>query len=171
MDILQLQSIILTKTYTKADYLKRVTFIREYLEGKFFKNQKLNFQQYLIEINCPEYDKVALSRLDDHFFNLFTKDNVYIMVNGLMESLKSLPVLTLYLAIPFDNNLVDSLGFWFRQNLNPELIIDLRTNPALVTGCAYVWNNKYHDLSLSFLLNQNEKIIEKIIESYGQSQL
>ena len=88
-----------------------------------------------------------------------------------MDALRTLPVLTLYLAVILDEVQMDELGIWFRNNLNPELIIDVRCNPTIVSGCAYVWNNNYKDLSLHNFLSQKENIINKIIDAYAQEQL
>ena len=85
--------------------------------------------------------------------------------------LKALPVLTLYLAVILDDDQMDQLGIWFRKNLNPELIIDMRINPGLVSGCAYVWNNQYKDLSFHNFISQKQSLINKIIDSYAQEQL
>lgn len=171
MDYQQIEAIILQKTYTKSDYIRRCTILREYLETKFFKDSSLGFSQFLEKANISEYDREALLTLDEHFFNLFTKDNLYLIINGLLETLKSLPVLTLYLAVNLDDSQICQLGTWFRRNLNPELIMEIRCNPTLVTGCAYAWNNRYKDLSLHFLFAQKEEIINKIIESYAREQI
>ena len=171
MDVRQIQAIILTKTYTKTDYLRRVTMIREYLERRIFKEPSLKFSDYLNQVVASQHDLEAFSHLDEHFFQLFTRDNLYLLINGLLDSLKTLPVLTLYLAIILDEIQMDELGVWFRQNLNPELIIDVRCNPTLVSGCAYVWNNRYKDLSLHNFLSQKQAIINKIIDAYAQDQL
>ncbi|OGG32434.1 hypothetical protein A3I51_02595 [Candidatus Gottesmanbacteria bacterium RIFCSPLOWO2_02_FULL_38_8] len=171
MDVRQIQAIILSKTYTKTDYLRRVTLIREYLERRIYKEPELLFPDYLNMIAASQFDVKALSHLDVHFFNLFTKDNLYLLINGLMDALRTLPVLTLYLAVILDEIQMDELGIWFRNNLNPELIIDVRCNPTIVSGCAYVWNNNYKDLSLHNFLSQKENIINKIIDAYAQEQL
>ena len=171
MDVRQIQQIIITKTFTKPDYIKRVTILREYLETKFFKDPSISFEKYLESINITPQDKEAFAALDEHFFNLFTRDNLYLIINGLSESMKSLPVLTLYLAVNMDDIQVNELGIWFRKNLNPELIMDIHCNPTLVTGCAYVWNNKYKDLSLHYILSQKEDLINKIIETYAREQI
>ena len=171
MNVRQIQSIILVKTYTKTDYLRRVTLIREYLENRFFKDESLQFSDYLVKNQISQHDRDALSHFDDHFFNLFTRDNLYLLINGLIETMKVLPVLTLYLAVILDEYQLDELGVWFRHNLNPELIIDVRCNPTLVSGCAYVWNNRYKDLSLHFFLSQKQAIINKIIDAYAQEHI
>jgi|SRR3989338_9073039 len=171
MEIRQIQNIILQKTYTKTDYLRRVTFIREYLENKMYKNPDFNFLDFLTQKNVSRSDRDALSNLDGNFFNLFTVDNLYLIINGLTDLLKALPVLTLYLAVILDDDQMDQLGIWFRKNLNPELIIDMRINPGLVSGCAYVWNNQYKDLSFHNFISQKQSLINKIIDSYAQEQL
>ena len=171
MDSRQIQQILLAKTFTKSDYLRRVTYIREFLEGRFFKNNKGNFSDYLLQVKVSTHDREAISGLDEHFFNLFTKDNLYPVINSLVEELKPLPVLTLYLAVIVEDYLVDELGIWFRKNLHPELIMEVRCNPTLVSGCAYVWNNQYRDLSLHYFFKKREDLINKIIESYVHEQL
>jgi len=171
MDALQIQQIILLKTYTKADYLRRLTFIREFLESRFFKNYQGSFSDFLLKSAVPSHDREAMSNLDEHFFNLWTRENLYPLIVSLSESLKSLPSLTLYLAVLIEDHLIDELGLWFRKNLHPDLIMEVRLNPHLLAGAAFVWNNHYHDLSLRNFFKLKEDIINKIISEYAQKQL
>ena len=171
MNVREIQQILLNNTYTKPDYIRRLTLIREYLESRFFAENKINFSDYLVNVKALQIDREALSVLDEHFFHLFTKDNVYLLINGLTESLKVLPTLTLYLAVMLDDYQIIELGKWFRQNLNPELIIDVRCNPTLVSGCSYVWNNRYKDLSLHYFLSKKQELINRILDAYAKQQL
>ena len=154
MNVRQIEQIILNNTYTKSDFLKRLTIIREYLEAKFFTDSQLSFSDFLDKLKVSLYEREALIRFDDSFFGLFTKDNLYQLIKGLTENLKSLPLLTLYTPVMLDDLQLDELGKWFRQNLNPELIMDIRINPLLVSGCAYVWKGKYKDLSQTEVAKQ-----------------
>ena len=171
MDARQIQQIILRQTFTKSQYLRRLTYIREYLESCFFKNYTADFPAFMREIKASQHDHEALAVLDKHFFNLFTRDNLYPLINTLTEELKVLPVLTLYLSVLIDDYLVDELGVWFRQNLHPELIMEIHIDPTLLAGSAYVWNNRYHDLSLHYFFDQKKDIINQIIDSYVKYQV
>ena len=171
MDVRQLQSIVLTNTYTKTDYLRRLTILREFLENKFYKEKDLKLVDFLTRTKVSQHDRETLEKLDVNFFNLFTVDNLYTIINGLTAALKALPILTLYLAVILDEYQLDELGKWFRQNLNPELIMDVRCNPTLVSGCSYVWNNKYKDLSLHYFLSQKQELINKIIDAYTSQKI
>jgi len=171
MDTLQIQQIILQTTYTRADYLKNLTLIRKYVESRIFKNYSGKFTDFLLEAKVSRHDRDAISHFDDHFFNFFTRENLYPLISGLTEKLKSLPALTLYLAVMIDDYLIDELGLWFRKNFHPELILEVRINPSLLAGAAFVWKNHYHDLSLHHFFKMKEEIINKIISDYAQHQL
>lgn len=171
MNEFEIQNIILKKTYTKSDYIRRVNQIRAYLEARFYKNYLKSFSDYLFEQLVPLHDHDAIGHLDEHFFNLFTQDNFYPLLNSLTESIKSIPVLTLYLPVIIDNSLIAKLCLWFRANLHPELIMEVHCNPNLVAGAAYVWNNQYHDLSLRNFFSVDDTLITKIVDSYAKTQL
>lgn len=171
MNVDSIEQIILQNTFTKTDYLKRLTYLREFLEQKFFAANPTSFADYLTSVHASHYDRESMDKWDESFFNLFTKDNLYLLINGLIEKMKGLQTLTLYLPVVLDDYQLDSLGKWFRQNLNPELIMDIRLNPDLISGCAYAWNGKYKDLSFKSFMSKKQDIISKILEAYAVEKL
>jgi hypothetical protein len=168
MDQHELQNILLETTYTKTDYLRRVRIIREYLEERFFKGNDLRFPDYLGLIKASQHDREAFSMWNDEIMRFFTKDNVYTLINSLAENIKVLPVLTVYLPVNLDDYQIDELGKWFRKSLSPILIMDIHCNPAIISGCAYVWNGKYHDFSLHKLIDIKQDIVNRIISEYAK---
>ena len=171
MNVSQIEQIILKKTFSKADYLRRVTILREFLEKKYFSDGNTNFLEFLTQIKASQHDREAAALWDENFFNLFTKDNLYLVINCLVSALKSLPILTVYLPVMLDDYQIDELGRWFRTNINPEVLMDIKINLLMVSGCAYVWKGKYHDLSLHYFLSKKQTVINKIIEAYAVENL
>lgn len=167
MNVNQLQQIILSNTFTKADYLKRVRLMRAYLEQQFFTSEKMSFADFLAKLKISQRDREAILPYSQEMFKFFTYDNTYLLIDGLLASMKSLPLLTLYLAVILDDYQIDDLGKWFRQNLNPELLMEVHCNPALVSGCAFVWNGKYRDLSLHNFISKKQELITSIIQAYA----
>lgn len=164
----QLQDIVLSTTFTKADYLRRVRTLREFLEQRFFSGLDISFPDYLAKINSSQHERETLVNWTEEFFSYFTPDNLYKLIESLKEGLKLLPVVVFYSAVILDDYQVDELGKWFRLNLSPILILDMRCSPGIISGCAYVWTGKYHDLSLHHLFSNKQEIIAKIIESYAK---
>jgi len=171
MNVSQIEQIILNNTFSKTDYLRRLTILREFLEKKYFSDGNMIFLDFLNQIKASQHDREATALWDVNFFNLFTKDNLYLVINSLVASLKSLPILTVYLPVMLDDYQIDELGRWFRTNINPEVLMDIKINLLLVSGCAYVWKGKYHDLSLHFFLSKKQSVINKIIEAYAAENL
>src|SRR3989338_5603413 len=152
MNVSQIEQIILQNTFSKTDYLRRLTILREFLEKKYFSDGSITFLDFLNQIKASQHDREATVFWEEHFFNLFTKDN-------------------LYLPVMLDDYQIDDLGRWFRTNINPEVLMDIKINLLMVSGCAYVWKGKYHDLSLHYFLSKKQSIINKIIEAYAAENL
>src|SRR3989344_2779473 len=98
MNVHQLQQIILSNTFTRADYLKRVRLMRAYLEQQFFTSEKMSFADFLAKLKISQRDREAILPYSQEMFKFFTYDNTYLLIDGLLESMKPLPLLTLYLA-------------------------------------------------------------------------
>ena len=145
--------------------------MREYLEQKYFAKNDISFSDFLAEKKATQRDRDTMLSFMDELLKFFTKDNTYFLINGLLESMKSLPILTVYLAIILDDYQIDELGKWFRENLHPELIMEVHCNPALVSGCAYIWKGKYHDFSLHYFISKKQEIINKIIQAYATENI
>lgn len=167
----QILSTILPSTFTKAHCYRRLRLWREFLEHKFFKGEpEVKIEDFLREENASQSDLDTLSSLGGKFYHLFTRENIYKILNNLSDNLKKLPVVTVFLPNEPTEREIVNLGKWFRKHLDPYVIMDLRLDPKLHTGCAFVWNGVYHNFSLRFYLDKEKKRVLQIIEEYAQNK-
>lgn len=154
MDIFQ---ILLTTTYTHADILRRLDFVREFFESIYFHETKqaespvLNgLEVFLKSKHIPEEELADMLAYGPDFYSVFTAQSLYSMLKELQERADHLPTVPLYLPTDVGPAEVRRLGKWFRKNVSGQLLLVIHIDPASAGGCALVWNGRYLDLSLRF---------------------
>jgi hypothetical protein len=163
----QILTSIIKNTYTKAEILRRITLLRQYLEQMFFSGMVDRVSDNLRKLGASTEDVAEITSWGDEFFASFTRENTYDILNEVSKAVENLPIVTVYLAIvPFDED-VKELGNWFRKHLDPKAMLDIRTNTSLIGGCAYVWNGVYREFALHYFLSKNVDEIAKIISQYA----
>jgi len=58
------------------------------------------------------------------------------------------PDITITLAVSLPEKEVRRLGRWFRQNIDPQILLDLRRDPKIIGGCQLIWQGFEGDFSL-----------------------
>lgn len=167
----QILSTILPTTFTKAAFYRRLRLLREFLEHKYFEGEpESKIEDFLREGNASRTDVHTLSFVRNKLYRTFTRENIYKILNNLLDAIKELPVVTVYLSNEPTEGETVNLGKWFRKHLDPHLIMDIRLDPTLHTGCAFVWKGIYHNFSLRFYLNKEKKRVLEIVEEYAQNK-
>ena len=167
----ELLEVILANTFTVSDFNHRLSLLKGFLEYQFFKpHENLNLFYLLNEFinsNKELRDEFnALSGWGQSFYDSFNKINFYQLVSSLEKEVSSSPTVTLYL--PFVPRLyeVPKLASWFRQNVHPQTMIDIKLDRRLIGGTAIVWKGNYYDFSLRYYLAKSKESILKVIAGY-----
>ena len=164
----QILDFILKTTYTTTDLIRQINTFREFLEYKFFTSKEnVRFDDFAIEKFIPSSDTMIISKWDETFGSSFTKINVYKILDKVKSLLQNVPVITVYLPYTPDENEILTLIRWFKKNVHPQVLIDLRKNEALVLGCAFAWKGIYHDFSLHYFLEKNRNALLNLISNYA----
>lgn len=163
----ELMHKILQNAYTKVDIQRRVRLLREYLERGFYTpDHRPDVTKFLLEKRATTDDIEAFISWGKDFFNHFTRNNTYDLLNAIIDSIRILPVVSVYIPYEPVPAEVVKLGGWFRRNVNDTVLIDLHTDPALLGGCAFAWKGMYRDYSLRYYMQKRRDEIEKIITEY-----
>ena len=59
------------------------------------------------------------------------------------------------LAVTLPKKEIQRLGRWFRENVNPRVVLEVRLDPNLVGGCQIIWQGFEGDFSLRKKLKHN----------------
>lgn len=64
------------------------------------------------------------------------------------DIIDKLPMATVTLAVSLPKEEVARLGRWFRRNIDPQVLLDLRQDPKIIGGCQIIWQGFEGDFSL-----------------------
>ena len=163
----QLLDAMLATTYAKADLLRRLRLIREYLEQRFFTpGEKKDLSQFLAAQNVPADEQTLIRGWGDGFFQSFTKDNAYDYLGQMTTRVKDLPTVNMYVPIPFDSAQSTKVGQWVRANVDREALVEFHVETSAFGGCAFAWNGVYYDYSLKHYMHKKIDAIRKVLDGY-----
>ena len=165
----ELFATILKSTFTTADFRRRLTLLRLFLEKKYYSQAPgYTLDEFYKEETVTETDRKFLQTLSDEFYAAFTKDTVYSLLGDIEKILKNSPVIILYAAFRMPPEEVEKLGNWVRVNMPPNTIVDLKVDGAAFGGCMFVWNGFLSDYSLRYHLLKHRNEVGQVISKYGQ---
>lgn len=149
----------LDQTYSTFEIKRRLLVLKNFIYHQYFKSE-------FKEQDFDPKDIVWLKTLGDDFFKSFTEVNSTTTLSKLEESLKKLPVLTIYVPFEMPDGEAQALGKWLNLNISPNLIIELRINPDLIGGAAFSFNGVYKDFSLMNTISKNKTKVLEIFQTY-----
>ncbi len=166
MEVQELKYVVIRTAYTKADIQRRLRLLREYLEQTHFAGEDVELTKFLLSKRAQTDDIDAFLSWGKEFFDAFTKEKAYTLLNVIAEHMKTLPVISMYIPYEPVPAEVNKLGAWIRRNVGELVLIDLHTDPTLLGGCAFAWKGTYRDYSLRYYMQKKRDEITKIIEQY-----
>ncbi len=143
---------ILNNTYTFNDLQHRLRVIKAKLTSQFFNSPFKNEDFQKVDIDW-------LESLDQIFLQLFTKENFNLIFENIEERLKTIDLLTVYLAFEMGGIEIQRFGQFIRLKTRKNLLIEIKYDPNLIAGCALVWQGIYKDFSLKNTLKQQQSEI------------
>lgn len=94
-------------------------------------------------------------------FNSVSAENRKLFLDDLNKQMKELKVLRLRIAVELPLADLEQICLWARKNLQPDIILDVEVDPALIAGAEISFQGKYVDMS-------KKTELEKILEKYGR---
>lgn len=165
----QLLSTIVASAFTKSDIQRRLRILRGYLEHTFYSTDgHLNLPEYLDSKQISPDDHEAMVAYGDAFYQSFSKDTMYRLLDKLADDMKVLPIINVYIPYEPIPGEVMRLGKWFRKNVDPTMVVELHIDPTLLGGCAFAWQGIYRDYSLRHYMYKRREEISQIIERYAR---
>jgi F0F1-type ATP synthase delta subunit len=87
-------------------------------------------------------------------------------LNELHQAVDALPVMTLYIPVAFPEVELAGIAQWARQECAPLLLLDIHIDSQVVGGCAFVWNDRYHDFSFKTQVKKYPGVITQQLSTY-----
>jgi hypothetical protein len=154
---------ILLSSFTKSDILRRIHFLRSYLEVVHFKKSDSSIQDFLISKNATKSDVEAITSWKIDTKGSFGREDLYQTIEKLLKTIEQLPSVTLFVPFEPDSTSVTKIGLWAREHINTQIIIDLRLDPEAVGGAKLAWNGHFGDYSLGRILEKEKDAIREMI--------
>jgi len=164
-----LQTLCAT-TYTVADMRRRLGLLQEGAEVALFNNQTTDTVAAIkaaISERGNERDVAIMMEWTDDMFSQFTASNIRERIIALQQAVDALPVMTLYIPVVFPTTDLAAMATWCRDECAPQLLFDVRIDPKMAGGCAFVWNDTYHDFSFRAQSKNHPGVITKQLQTYA----
>lgn len=158
-----------TNTYTVADMRRRLGLLQESAELALFNDETTDVVVAIkaaIAKRGRESDVAAVADWDDAVFSQFTTNNIREHIAALQQAVDALPIMTLYIPVAFPSEELAAMADWCRQECAPQLLFDVQIDPAMAGGCAFVWNDTYHDFSFKAQSKKQPGVITEHLNTY-----
>jgi hypothetical protein len=156
-----LTDIILKDSFTTAEALRRVRFLRDVSVNKLFGS---NDTQAILK-NLPASDHAWLNSLGDGVYQQFNQDNVYKFFKEAEKAIKEIQPLTVFLPFEIPPEEAARLGNTLRRSYGNNFLLEIKLDPSLIAGAAFTINGMYKDYSLRKRIDDNrQQILEAIKE-------
>ncbi len=158
---------MLRNTYTTDDLIERLGLMRKYYNVRLFADGKNAVLREVLKDDCDERTITVLETWN----KTFTAESIQPLVvfealDAVQEDLTGLPAVTLYVPVRFTSEQTEKFGTWFRENVQPNILLSLHIDPRATGGCSFIWNNTYHDFSLRYFMNKQREAIVTSFNKY-----
>ena len=162
---------IVRHTYTRSDFLYRMSLLKEFLEFIFFVDQKYivnqeSLSKFIQQNKKTSKDLEFLTQLSQSSLALFTKDSFYDSLDKMSEESKQLETLSLVLAIELPAAALERIGTWARRVIAKDILLEISIDPSITAGCQIILKKALHDFSFAHYIQKNaDKLHSNIILS------
>lgn len=150
----QFYSAILTDTYTARKLQKRLRVLKGYLLSKLFNSTLSEVDQ-----NELNEEKEWFDSIDQKLIEQINKDTVYQLFTNLENKIKQIRLLTIYVAFDLPKDEITRLGRTLRHTYGNDFLFDIKFDPNIIAGAAFVWQGVYKDYSVRSLIGQRKQEI------------
>lgn len=170
-----LPTTVVKNTFSVSDLHRRADILQRFLEYYFFEPGTKNGKRTeLIVAYYHDADAETIAHAEavaawgDDVLDAYTADNLYERILAFKQSIKSLPKITLYVPVRFTAIQIERIGMWCRKEVQEGIMLDLKIEPGAVGGCAFAYNNTFHDVSFAYFLNKERAKVIDLVRTYGK---
>jgi F0F1-type ATP synthase delta subunit len=146
---------ILITTYTMGSLKKRLKALKSRLSEHFFGGDT---NKDMVQEELEWLNTYGVQFLSD-----FQKETFYQSIGKIEQLVGAIKPLTIYLAFDPKDEQIKQIGTKVRELYTEKIVIDLKYNPELIGGSAFIWNGVYKDYSIRNKILQDK---DKILQSF-----
>lgn len=107
----------------------------------------------------PKTTHILESLAQENNLNLLNTEDRK-MMNSMLRNVKNrAPVIHLSFAVDPSAAFLQKILAWFRENIHPQMILQVGLQPNIAAGCIVRTTNKYFDFSLRKHLDNSRKLL------------
>jgi hypothetical protein len=163
--------IVLSNTYTADDAYRRISLAKQFIEQTFFsatpstEDWRLSLEKFLVAYGGQPALRAALAAWGEQWFKSFERENINEKFAALERAIDELSDLTIIVPTALPPAEVSRLGQWARENVDPEVLVALRTDPEAVGGCIIIWQGLYIDMSMRYFFTKHRDALIELVRS------
>lgn len=146
---------ILITTYTLASLKRRLKALKSRLSEHFYGGDT---NKSMVDEELDWLNTYGIQFLPD-----FQKETFYQSMGKIEAIVNKIKPLTIYLSFDPDEEQIKQIGTKVREIYTEKLVIDIKFDPELIGGSAFIWNGVYKDYSIRNTIKQDR---QKLLESF-----
>lgn len=116
-------------------------------------------------VELPKLSRMLSTVCEHNKLNLLHEDHRAALKDGLDDMIAHAPVVHVSFAADPSSAFTAKVVSWFRENIDPALLLQIGLQPTIAAGCVVRTPNHYYDFSLrQFFAQQKPLLIEKLEE-------
>jgi hypothetical protein len=165
--LVKIISIMLENTYATDDLVERLALMRAYYGKRLFAGGTDYTIEEVLGATTESHILQALKEWQSAFDrSQISPIVVYEALDAIEEDMAGLPTVLLYVPIRFSDAHVKVFGAWFREYVQPNLLLTMRVDPRVGGGCGFVWHDVYYDFSLRYHIQKNRENVIAMFDQY-----
>jgi hypothetical protein len=148
---------------------RRLSLLRECAEVALFTDQSVDTAkafQVALSNRAQKEDVVAMETWAMEFVTSCTVNTLHTQLSVLQDAVDTLPVLTLYVPVLLPEVELATMAKWCREEVVQNVLFAIHVDAKVVGGCAFVWNDAYHDFSFTARSKKHPDLITQKLHSY-----
>lgn len=154
------EQIVLPVNVTSRPDVLKLQRELEVVEGFF---HQANLRKSGESIRPPAASKLLEELAQANNGNLLQPEDRQKLAHGLKQLISTAPVIHISFASSPSQKFIQKLTAWFRQEMTPNLLIDIGLQPSIAAGFTLRTSSKYFDFSLrKHLASHQPDLLEKM---------
>lgn len=141
-------NLIIQNSFTQIEALKKLRVLKEQLIRKIFGTS-------------PSSNSPISTELPG-----INQDNVYKIFDGVEAKIKSITPLTIVIPFELPDSEIIKLGQKVRQEFGNNFLLEIKYDPILIAGPAFIWKGVYKDYSIHQQIAEKHQSVLAIFKEY-----
>lgn len=153
-----LVDLVLKDSFTHSQALKRLGLLKDFLNGKVFGKEESDLSAY-----SPS-DRRWLDTLDKNNLAQFNQENIHTLFEQAEKVIKEITPLSVILPFELPERETIELGARLRRDYGPHFLFEVKLDPKLIAGPAFIWKGVYKDHSVKTKIEAQKQQILQIFK-------